>query len=402
VSLGAVAASSSEANDGSPVTWRIRCLCPKAPIQFFGPTCAFGLVSLVPSVSRFTGGQSVVLFGVGMERVVGLFVGARSIGIRFGAVQTVQDSLPGAADAFASLPTAVSRGALQAITFTTPALISNASSDDESSSVLLGGGAGGRRLLTTEDDAAEGALVNPPSSYHTLSLRVSLPGTVGLTTLNYSSLLFYSSSSCLEEGTFGPNGVGGCRPCPLGGVCPGGNRAWPLPGYWSFSPFAAPLRCQVPEACTGIPQPTVANTEQYYAARNTDDVDEPDSKCSAGYTGARCVSCSSNYYATNGFCFYCGSSTDQSQQMRLSIFGALVSMVILASSVALLDAIPLAYAVTGFVVLQDMAQVGKSAANRIPAGGNMMSKIFTYVNVVNCQRQTQLGGQVPTTHSKVH
>jgi hypothetical protein len=71
--------------------------------------------------------------------------------------------------------------------------------------------------------------------------------------------------------------------------------------------------------------------------------------------------------------------------MRLSIFGALVSMVILASSVALLDAIPLAYAVTGFVVLQDMAQVGKSAANRIPAGGNMMSKVFTYVNVVNCQ-----------------
>jgi len=240
-------------------------------------------------------------------------------------------------------------------------------------------------------------LTNPPSGYKVLTLHVSLAGVSsgGLVALNYTSLLFYSSSSCLDEGTFGSDGLGGCRPCPAGAFCPGGGRAFPLEGWWSWSPYAPPVECKVPEACVGIAlPPTSAGVEQYYAGRvgapepstpgNADGADSlADSRCAVGYTGETCRSCRDNFYQQNGRCFFCGSSTDQSSQLRLSIFGALASMALLASTVALLDAIPLAYAVTAFVVLQDMAAVGKSAAASMPIGDNILSEIFTYANVVN-------------------
>ena len=45
-----------------------------------------------------------------------------------------------------------------------------------------------------------------------------------------------------------------CSPCPPGSVCPGGSRAWPLPGYWTPSEASAlVLRCPYPsvERCVG-------------------------------------------------------------------------------------------------------------------------------------------------------
>lgn len=48
---------------------------------------------------------------------------------------------------------------------------------------------------------------------------------------------------------------GGCRPCPVGGLCPGGSRLWTRAGYWVLSEASTDVtRCAPPRAelrCTG-------------------------------------------------------------------------------------------------------------------------------------------------------
>jgi hypothetical protein len=48
----------------------------------------------------------------------------------------------------------------------------------------------------------------------------------GQTILNAS---LYITDTCHYRGWFGSGAS--CRPCPVGGYCPGGDRVWPLPGY---------------------------------------------------------------------------------------------------------------------------------------------------------------------------
>jgi len=72
-----------------------------------------------------------------------------------------------------------------------------------------------------------------------LLVRAASPSPV-LQQLNYSELILYVESNCTAVGTFGSDSQGGCLPCPPGAYCPGGGRAWPLPGWWSLNQFQAP------------------------------------------------------------------------------------------------------------------------------------------------------------------
>jgi hypothetical protein len=71
-----------------------------------------------------------------------------------------------------------------------------------------------------------------------------------------------------------------CTPCPRGALCPGGLRAWPLPGYWSSSGADARVQeCAAPSSrCLGWR------------------VEAAQSVCNKGYRGVACVGCAAGYY----------------------------------------------------------------------------------------------------------
>lgn len=75
------------------------------------------------------------------------------------------------------------------------------------------------------------------------------------------------------EGYYG-NGTD-CKKCPHGAYCPGGNRVWPLPGYWNPGEnYGFVEECRPQERCLG--------------GRN--------SSCAIAYSGQFCGSCESDYY----------------------------------------------------------------------------------------------------------
>eukprot|EP00698_Gefionella_okellyi_P014030 TRINITY_DN3876_c1_g2_i1.p1 TRINITY_DN3876_c1_g2~~TRINITY_DN3876_c1_g2_i1.p1 ORF type:complete len:1915 (+),score=364.46 TRINITY_DN3876_c1_g2_i1:42-5747(+) len=80
-----------------------------------------------------------------------------------------------------------------------------------------------------------------------------------------------------------------CRRCPLGADCPGGNRIWPLPGWWSPGEFSGTvIQCNPPAAlrCVG--------------GRS--------SSCGRGYQGSRCGQCSQGFYLAGDACAECEST----------------------------------------------------------------------------------------------
>eukprot|EP00698_Gefionella_okellyi_P002166 TRINITY_DN119_c0_g1_i2.p1 TRINITY_DN119_c0_g1~~TRINITY_DN119_c0_g1_i2.p1 ORF type:complete len:1348 (-),score=270.44 TRINITY_DN119_c0_g1_i2:1737-5780(-) len=79
-----------------------------------------------------------------------------------------------------------------------------------------------------------------------------------------------------------------CRPCPMGAECPGGNRIWALPGWWSPGEFSGLVyACNAPvERCAG----------------------GRFSSCAVGYTGTFCSACDASYYAAGDGCQQCEST----------------------------------------------------------------------------------------------
>eukprot|EP00698_Gefionella_okellyi_P013240 TRINITY_DN3615_c0_g1_i5.p1 TRINITY_DN3615_c0_g1~~TRINITY_DN3615_c0_g1_i5.p1 ORF type:complete len:5028 (-),score=1048.37 TRINITY_DN3615_c0_g1_i5:200-15283(-) len=98
---------------------------------------------------------------------------------------------------------------------------------------------------------------------------------------------FYSDD-CPFEGFIGQGA--NCTTCPGGAHCPGGNRIWPLPGYWTEGEFAGyVIACPLPAVrCQG--------------GRG--------SPCADGYLGVLCAQCASGYYyQQDGYCLLCEQSS---------------------------------------------------------------------------------------------
>jgi hypothetical protein len=87
----------------------------------------------------------------------------------------------------------------------------------------------------------------------------------------------------------------GCRPCPTGAVCPGGARAWPLPGYYTASESSGVVvACAAPatERCGGWNSSIGA------------------SACGPGYRPGSygCLTCDAAFYSdSSGACAACPS-----------------------------------------------------------------------------------------------
>jgi hypothetical protein len=182
-------------------------------------------------------------------------------------------------------------------------------------------------------------------------------------------------------------GVGDtCKPCPTGGICPGGNVIWSLPKYYvsSSDPYGL-----VVEQC---PAPADARCPGW-------DYELQQTKCGKHLAGVRCTSCVKGYYAdsksANGFCSECPSNNYSSLLAQGGIFCAFLLCVFLAMFGAIWaierrsgNARPWMIAVRqskefciwACLSAQIMATASASSAPGIPA---FLNSLYTYLSFFN-------------------
>ena len=98
--------------------------------------------------------------------------------------------------------------------------------------------------------------------------------------------------------------VTGCRACPTGCRCPGGDRCQPIEGYLLPCPAGDDAeRCQDLE---GIDEPILCHSDAFVAKRCAG-WNGLRSACVAGSTGPLCDECATSWYKDNGVCRQCRS-----------------------------------------------------------------------------------------------
>jgi len=372
---GSCVATAQAATPGADASFDLSCACSQSPVVYAGSACSFGVAACPSCISSFTGGAQLQLFGFALDSVTGIWIDGRPA--VFDAAVAANFTLAADQQVRAQLPASLSTMPLQMVRFTSPSLVQqsvqNTSSHNASPSDA---GAGGRRLFASVSD--DDTVANPVSAYKLVTLRswqrVSFAAGAPQLEVNLTTLLFYSSSSCLAAGTFGDDGTGGCRPCPDGAYCPGGGRAWPLQGWWSYSEYTSPSQCTVPKACPGVDTTTQANSASGFVDTQ---------KCSEGYTGAQCSGCASGYYQLQQQCFHCGSSVDQQSTIALTVIAGVSILLLLALAVAALPSMALARAIQVFSLAQGAAAVSVSGAGSSPWFAKQLMEACTYINLIN-------------------
>ena len=353
------------------LNYTLSCACLTSPVQFLGANCGFALLEAPDGIASYSGGTNIALYGVGFNTLLYVAVAGR-------LAQFQTDSPPKSAP---TLNTTTDdeewRGVLsrwpdyadqlERALFVAPALVSLTVNQ-------TGVAALSRSLLA---DAAP--MVNPPAAYQMLTLSSLIladsSGTGKLLVANFSNQLYYSSSTCLAVGQWTEDGAGGCLSCPEGAFCPGAGRAWPLAGYWSWSEYQAPTKCIVEEACPGYTNTPTAGASATSASLFVDT-----QICAVGYESTRCASCSAGYYQLNSYCYYCGSSVDQSATIATTVVVGVAIMTILALAVSILSSLRLAQAMQVFSLLQGAAAVGVAGAQSSPYFGKQLLEGMTYFN----------------------
>ena len=167
-----------------------------------------------------------------------------------------------------------------------------------------------------------------------VAAQASTTTTAGITAATTSSdnakYGLYITEQCVGYDQPGPNclhptsncawGTGdSCKPCPQGAVCPGGERAWALPGWWLPYEGATidPVPCMAPatERCPG-----------YIATTGTATTTTTLSTCGPAYSadGYACTDCARGYYADDSLrCVLCPTSgMSASAMLPLLMLGA--------------------------------------------------------------------------------
>lgn len=172
-----------------------------------------------------------------------------------------------------------------------------------------------------------------------------------------------------------------CRMCPDGAVCPGGNRAWPLAGFWTDDPAdpQALVRCGPPakERCAGW------------------DIDVDAPVCGDGYEGFACSLCALKYYEdSDGACIRCpdeGATAAMARRLGALVFGGFllfVSVLVVVVAVARIRGGTVAggaqrsaqFVVWVATVAQVVSQVGKGATPGVPS---YLRELYTMVDVLS-------------------
>ena len=174
----------------------------------------------------------------------------------------------------------------KSFSFLLPFINSTLGADDNNGDSVSGEPRGKRWRANDRSDSVDFTV-----AYGTSQVYATTEGYVELQVLNpdggelVTSDLLYVATNCFLEGEVEDPDSGRCIPCPDGLYCPGGRRAWPLPGWYNLNEFdLEPVRCSPPTACEG--------------GRT--------SACASGYQDAYCANCESGYFQEGVECRECG------------------------------------------------------------------------------------------------
>jgi hypothetical protein len=220
---------SSAPDEKDPLMMRMSCACPSTPFAFFGPTCAVGLLACPDCSSAFAGGSTISLFGLGLSSLVGIHLAETRVA--YTAVKWVDRTDSYVVDNTLNLWGHPGLNALQVVMFKSPPITGNATANLQAQQRQL------QSFTDAEDDDAEldGDLAsfalqsfshetlsfgsNPSGivpAYVLLRLQTRPPLGSEILNMNFTKLVYYTASLCLEEGQWTDDGNGGCLSCPKG------------------------------------------------------------------------------------------------------------------------------------------------------------------------------------------
>jgi hypothetical protein len=157
-------------------------------------------------------------------------------------------------------------------------------------------------------------------------VSVAISGSDGLQGVSSESLYF--SDACPSAGMYGSGSA--CRPCPKGSYCPGGFRAWPLPGYWrdpSDESSYVVLACTLP--AIPYPDPKAAELYPLVAAGMPRCIGGKDSLCRPDFAGRLCSTCAAGFYKSGNKCKLCLPSSVLDAKVAVIIYVVVFDLVIL-------------------------------------------------------------------------
>ena len=174
---------------------------------------------------------------------------------------------------------------------------------------------------------------------------LSIQNALSQTLVTSTTAVFYTEV-CPVAGQLG-KGVT-CRSCPTGAECPGGERIWPLEGYWTpgeDSGFV--VACEPKAACRGKQDAVIA-------------------ACAAGYKGERCGECVESFYRSGGICIECPPTANR---LIYIICDCAVWISFAIAACLITNRVALSYLFLCVRSLQSVAGVGSMASGNMPPGG---------------------------------
>ena len=188
---------------------------------------------------------------------------------------------------------------------------------------------------------------------------------------------------CLDPSTASQCGYvsqGLCRPCPTGGLCPGGPYVLAQPGWWMQSNSSTPVQCKPPVSrCPGWQGLSLSAP----------------ATCAEGFDGPACGACAQGWYQTSGGdCLRC-QNEDMDWSAVLAVLGALagifIGFALLVIGVVLLTVRLHGGSVRGGLgraiqvilssisLLQLLAQLGYSTSSNLPS---WLQSVFVHLQVL--------------------
>jgi hypothetical protein len=179
--------------------------------------------------------------------------------------------------------------------------------------------------------------------------------------------LVFFTDDCPEEGQYG---VGlDCTECPKGGYCPGGNRVWPLSGFWNPSEDSGiVIECNPSSACRGCIDGGTG--EETLREGCYDDVG---SECVTGYIGRACAECAPDFTRAFGECVACPHP--DSQMLNLILDALMWTLYGLAAAMVR-DRENLSHIVMLIIAVQEVGAVGQIGSTRLPKWLKRIYEIF--------------------------
>jgi hypothetical protein len=214
------------ANGDLPVS--LSCTCP---LNTYGPHCPFTIIGCAGCTSNYAGGSTVRIVGSGFGYIRSLSVYDSTVFPRASKISLAQAMTDESIARILNTNTRefTSESGIEILSFETPSLVDYLNRTSQSTELQEYFPQHSQLLFSQgEHMAMEFATGKLRARYEPLSVHLefehpSEPFSHDFKRVNYTSLLYYTSNTCLNESQFLPDGLGGCLKCPTGAYCVGGT-----------------------------------------------------------------------------------------------------------------------------------------------------------------------------------